>query len=152
MPKPNDQKKTEVVASPRNDRRQRRRFSAAEKARILGEADACTERGQLSELLRREGIYSSQLSAWRSQRDQGGLRGLENDKPGRKPPKDAKDRRIEQLERELAQVQKENRIQKGLLDLQQKAHEILGEALPGIQDTAHDDSSSSSSSARKKSR
>jgi len=48
---------TEVVARPENDRRQRRRFSTEEKARILTEADACTGRGELGELLRREGIY-----------------------------------------------------------------------------------------------
>ena len=56
VPKPKTQA-TEVVAKPQNDRRQRRKFSDEEKERILTEADACTERGQLGELLRREGIY-----------------------------------------------------------------------------------------------
>jgi transposase len=44
----------EVVA-----RAQRRRFSVADKVRILQEADACSEPGQIGALLRREGIYSS---------------------------------------------------------------------------------------------
>ncbi|RMF57075.1 MAG: hypothetical protein D6746_11590, partial [Bacteroidetes bacterium] len=65
MPKPTNHK-TEVIAAAENDRRQRRRFSAEEKERILREADACTERGELAQLLRREGLYSSHLAAWRA--------------------------------------------------------------------------------------
>ncbi len=49
----------------------RRRFSAAYKLRILAEADACTEPGAISALLRREGLYSSHLSTWRAQRAAG---------------------------------------------------------------------------------
>jgi hypothetical protein len=56
VPKPIT-KKTEVIPSPDNDKRQRRKFTAAQKARILAEAAAC-ERGQLGSLLQREGIYS----------------------------------------------------------------------------------------------
>lgn len=84
MPIPKS-KKTEVVASPDNHRRQRRRFSAEDKARILKEADACTERGQLGELLGSEGIYSSQLSTWRAQRDQQSRVGLEPKRPATRP-------------------------------------------------------------------
>ncbi len=151
MPKPKS-KKTEVVASPRRDRRQRRRFSAEEKERILAEADACTERGELGALLRREGLYSSHLSSWRAQREREGAAGLEAKTPGRKPAKDAKDRLIEEQQRKIAKLEKETRIQKGLIDLQRKAHEILGVALPRVEDNDIDDSSSSSNSARKGSR
>ena len=151
MPKPKS-KKTEVVASPDNDRRQRRRFSAEEKTRILKEADACTERGELGELLRREGIYSSHLANWRAQREQQGLTGLEPRRPGPKPAKNAKDRRIEKLEREKARLEKELRISKGLIDLQIKAHEILGIALPRVEDAEIDALSRSSSSAKRRSR
>lgn len=66
MPKPKTNPETEVVPTRQNDRRQRRRFSAEEKARILAEADACTERGQLGKLMHREGIYSSHLTNWRA--------------------------------------------------------------------------------------
>lgn len=150
MPKPKS-KRTEVVASPENDKRQRRHFSAEEKARILAEADACS-RGELGELLRREGIYSSHLTNWRAQLKQKGVEGLEPAKPGRKPAKDAKDRRIEQLEKKTAKLEKELRISQGLIELQQKAHEILGIALPRIEDATEDDSSSSSNSAHRRSR
>ena len=62
MPKPvSSTPATEVVANPEHDRRLRRRFSAEDKRRILEEAHACTERGQLTALLRRERLYSSQL-------------------------------------------------------------------------------------------
>ena len=49
----------------------RRQFTAEYKLRILGEADACTEPGQIGSLLRREGLYSSYLSKWRQQREEG---------------------------------------------------------------------------------
>ena len=45
-----------------------RRFTAACKARLLAQADACTARGQVGPLLRREGLYSSHLTDWRRQR------------------------------------------------------------------------------------
>ena len=107
----------EVEASPEHDRRQRRRFSAEYKERILREADACTERGALGELLRREGIYSSQLSDWRAQREQQGRSGLEAKRPGPKPSKDAKDRQIAELEKRNAKLEKELRISKALIDV-----------------------------------
>lgn len=62
----------------------RRRFTVSYKVKILAEADACTETGQLGELLRREGLYSSHLSTWRRQRDAGALAGLTPKRRGRK--------------------------------------------------------------------
>ena len=62
----------------------RRRFDAPYKLRILVEADRCTQPWQLGALLRREGLYSSLLATWRSQRDQGTMRGLTPKKRGRK--------------------------------------------------------------------
>jgi transposase-like protein len=151
MPKPaKDQ--TEVVAAPQNDRRQRRKFTAEEKLRILGEADRCTTRGAIGELLHREGIYSSHLASWRSQRNRLGVRGLEGQRRGPKPNKDEKDKLIELLERRNAKLEKELRIANGLIDLQKKAHEILGIALPRIEDATEGDSSSSSDSATRRSR
>ena len=52
---------TEVLA-----KAQRRRFTAAEKLRVLREADRCSKPGEVSALLRREGLYSSDLATWRS--------------------------------------------------------------------------------------
>ena len=79
----------------------RRRFDASYKLRILEEADGCTEPGQLGELLRREGLYSSHLTTWRKQRDEGALDGLREKKRGRKAKRrDSKDQELARLRRE----------------------------------------------------
>src|SRR5260370_30599713 len=62
-------------------RARRRRFTGGYRVAILREADACTKPGDVGALLRREGLYSSHLSEWRKQRDQGML----NTKRGRPP-------------------------------------------------------------------
>ena len=54
----------------------RRSFTAEYKARILAEADACTRPGEVGELLRREGLYTSHLTYWRKQRRDGALKEL----------------------------------------------------------------------------
>ncbi len=111
-------------------KRTRRKFTAAEKLRILKEAEACNGRGEVEALLRREGIYSSHLSNWRQQLDLRGREGLRAHKPGRKPRLDAKDRRIRDLERKTAYLERELLISQKLIELQKKAHEVLGIALP----------------------
>src|SRR5256885_15532750 len=63
----------------------RRTFSAAEKLRILNEADACTQPGQIGALLRREGLYSSHLVKWRRVRAAGQLQALAPQLRGPKP-------------------------------------------------------------------
>ena len=55
---------------------QRRAYTAEYKALILSEADACHLPGQIGALLRREGLYSSHLTAWRRHRARGTLAGL----------------------------------------------------------------------------
>ena len=147
MPKPKTNPETEEVPI-----RQRRRFSPEEKARLLAEADACTERGQLGELLRREGIYSSHLTNWPAQLKREGLAGLTAKQPGPKPKRDEKDRLIEKLEKRNVRLEKDLRISKALIEMQKKAHEILGIALPRIEDASEDGSSSSSDSASRRSR
>lgn len=135
MPKPPTvTETTEIVADPANDKRQRRRRSTQEKLRILAEADRCEGRGAISALLRREGIYSSHLTTWRKQLRSGGTAALEAKAPGRKPTRDERDRMIEKLEREKAQLTKKLLIAEKVIELQGKAHEILGIALPRVED------------------
>ena len=69
-PRPGSSPSTDAEVVPRATRRQ---FSAAEKLRILQEADGCTQPGQIGALLRREGLYSSQLAKWRRLRARGQL-------------------------------------------------------------------------------
>ncbi|WP_371878752.1 IS3 family transposase [Conexibacter sp. DBS9H8] len=83
----------------------RRTFTAEYKARILAEADAATGRGQVGELLRREGLYSSLLTEWRKQRDAGALAGLSESR-GRKAV-DKRDREITALKRRAEHAEAE---------------------------------------------
>jgi transposase len=62
----------------------RRRFSAQEKLRVLRLAGACTKPGELSALLRREGLYSSHLTTWRRAQAAGELEALAPKKRGRR--------------------------------------------------------------------
>ena len=133
MPKPPTEKSTEVVADRRNDRAQRRRFTKDYILRILAEADAATERGEISALLRREGLYSSHLHTWRKQLREHGETGLSPKPRGRKPQRDERDRQLDKLAREKAKLEHELLVARKLLELAGKAHEILGVALPGIE-------------------
>lgn len=114
-------------------KKSRRRFSASEKLRIVKAADAVLAggvRGELESLLRREGIYSSHLAAWRKQFGARGAAGLEPGKPGRKPKLDEKDRQLLALTKRTAELERKLAIANALIGLQKKAHEILGIALP----------------------
>ena len=111
----------------------RRRFSAAEKLRIIKAADAALasgERGALGALLRREAIYSSLLSTWRQQMAAHGAAGLSSAKPGRKSKLDDKDRRLLALTKKNVELERKLRVANALIGLQKKAHEIMGIALP----------------------
>jgi transposase len=105
---------------------QRRRFAAAEKLRIVREAAACTKRGDIEALMRREGIYSSLLAGWRKQLELHGSEALAGRKRGPKPKFDAKDKRIEELEKRTAKLEAKLALAGKLLDLQKKAASILG--------------------------
>jgi transposase len=99
----------------------RRTFKLAEKRRIVAEADRCTKRGQVGELLRREGIYSSHLSDWRRALAVGGP----EPRRGRPTKLDPKDRAIAHLERQVARLEREAERAKALLALQKKAFQLL---------------------------
>jgi transposase len=112
----------------------RRRFSAADKLRILKEADACHKPGELGALLRREGLYSSSLTSFRKQRAQGKLRqsSVEKKVTQRKTNEAARQRD----NRQVAQMQKQIQQLTGLLELQKKLSDLLGIHLEGL--TTHD--------------
>lgn len=101
---------TEVVAKAK-----RKRFTAAEKLRILREVDACQGSGEVGALLRREGIYSSYLTTWRRQRERGELEGLAPQKRGPKPDPQAI---------ELAKLRREN---ERLQELLRQAEKVMAE-------------------------
>jgi transposase-like protein len=104
--------------------RRRRRFAAAEKLRILEPAEvalASGERGALEALLRKEGIYSSHLSAWRQQLAAKGSEGLAARKPGRKPNLDAKDRELLAVKKKNADLEQKLNITNAVIALQKKS-------------------------------
>ena len=114
-------------------KRPRRHFSAAEKLRIVKEADRCVasgKRGELEGLMRREGLYSSHLSNWRALLGAHGATGLTAKKAGRKPKFTEAERLNIQLTKRNAELERKLHIANVLIALQKKAHEILGLALP----------------------
>jgi transposase-like protein len=105
----------------------RRRFTAAYKLRVIDQADQCSEPGQIGALLRREGLYSSQLTNWRKQREQGILQGLTPAKRGRKArPRNPLDTRVAELERENQRLQNKLKQAHIIIEAQKKISEILG--------------------------
>ena len=104
----------------------RRRFTVEYKVRILAEADARTEMGHLGELLRREGLYSSHLSNWRRQRDEGVLAGLTSKRRGRKSKaKNPVADENERLRRENGRLKEKLRQAELIIDVQKKVSEML---------------------------
>ena len=104
----------------------RRRFTAEYKLRILAEADACTERGALGELLWREGLYSSHLSTWQKQREEGVLAGLTPKRRGRKAkPRNPLADEVARLERENERLKTKLRQAELVIDVQKKVSEML---------------------------
>lgn len=101
------------------EKAQRRQFSATYRQRILEEADRCTEPGQISALLRREGLYSSHLSTWRQQRTQA----LAAQRRGRKPLPHAQ--RLATLERDNARLREHLAQAQAIIEVQKKLSELL---------------------------
>ena len=112
------------------ERPKRRRFTAEYKLRILQAADACSKPGEIGALLRREGLYTSHLSDWRRQRDEGAVAALERPRGRRRPNPLESDnaelrRRLERAEADLAKARK-------VIEVQGNVSALLGELLtPG---------------------
>jgi transposase len=103
---------------------QRRKFSAEYKLRILAEADAATQPGEIGALLRREGLYSSLLDKWRNQRRKGSLQALAPQKRG--PKVDPLAAENERLHRENARLQQRLQQAETIIDVQKKLSLLLG--------------------------
>ena len=112
----------ELVERPR-----RRRFSAQYKLEILREADACTRPGEIGELLRREGLYSSLLTEWRRARDSGALQALQRPRGRRKA--DPRDGEITRLRRRVERAETELEKARKVIEVQGDVSALLGELL-----------------------
>jgi transposase len=113
----------------------RRRFSAEYKLRIVREAEACTSRGEIGELLRREGLYSSLLTEWRRARDGGALAGLERPRGPKPNPLEAENarlrRRVERAEAELWKARRVIEVQGNVSALLEQLLGTEGASEPG---------------------
>ena len=115
----------EVLAKPK-----RRQFTAAYRLEILEQADRCSEPGEVGRLLRREGLYSSHLAAWRKARRAGALSGLSAKKRGAKPKaSNPLEPQVRELEAEVARLKRELQKAQTILDVQGKVAGLLGFSL-----------------------
>ena len=106
------------------ERAKRRRFTAEYKLCILRKADACKGDGDVGALLRREGLYSSQLAAWRRQRDEIAKAGLKARKRG--PKGKVADPQVKQLKRENARLKRRLERVELMLTIQKKPQRCCG--------------------------
>ena len=117
---------TEVTAKPA-----RRRFTAAYKLSVVERAEGCKEPGEVGRLLRQEGLYSSQLSAWRKAAREGSLQELGKKRGPRKRPPVTKrwKERARELERENRRLREDLRRAHLVVEVQEKMAELLGVGL-----------------------
>jgi transposase len=109
------------------ERPQRRRYSAQYKLKIVQQADACKEPGEVGALLRREGLYTSHLTYWRKQRDDGALEALGRQR-GRKPA-DRRDREIAELRARAERAEGELEKARKVIEVQGKVSALLEQML-----------------------
>lgn len=117
----------------------RRQFSAEYKRRILREAEAATEPGELGALLRREGLYSSNLITWRRQRSRGELAALSPKRRGRKAKAvNPLTKRVAELERDKRRLARKLERAELLLEIQKKASQLLQIPLRSLEEDGSD--------------
>jgi transposase len=121
----------------------RRRFSADYKQRIIREVDAASDSGAIGRILRREGLYASHLSTWRKARGRAERAALEPKKRGPKAsPKNPLQAENAKLKSQNVQLNKKLRRAELIIDFQKKVSQILGIALPALEENDDDEVSS----------
>ena len=121
---------TQVTPEPTLEKRSRRQFTPEYKLRIIAEANAC-KHGEIGALLRREKLYSNQLSDWRREFAEHGVAGLSKSAPGPAASKTPEQRQIEQLEKQVSGLTRKLEIANDCLDLQKKALSMLDRSRNG---------------------
>ncbi|MBV6703544.1 transposase [Kitasatospora aureofaciens] len=125
MASTNDHRTPDPQVEPRSTNR---RFSAAYKQRILAEYDTLDKQGK-GALLRREGLYSSLISAWKSQRDAGAAAAL--GAPAGRPKADPRDKEIAKLKSEVERLEKELGKARTVIEVQGKLSALLDQLATG---------------------
>jgi len=118
----------------------RRRFTAEYKQRILAEVDGASGSGAVGRIIRREGLYSSQLTTWRKARRNSERLALEPKKRGPKPtPENPLQAENTKLKRENVQLHKKLHTAELMIDLQKKVSQLLGITLPVLEQSDDDE-------------
>ena len=118
--------KSDVPNPEVSEKASRRSYTAEYKRLILKEAEVSKGQGQVGALLRREGLYSSNLTAWRHQVERGTLDALSSRKRGPKARKpDPSVRRISEQEKEIQKLRARLRKAELIIDAQKKIAEIF---------------------------
>lgn len=110
----------------------RRQFTAEYKRSMVAQAEACRDDGAIGALLRREGLYSSHLTTWRRQREQGELDALAPRKRGRKSTANPLAEENQRLLKENARLSRRLEQAELIIDVQKKVSALLGISLPGV--------------------
>ena len=120
----------EVIEVPEKARR--RAFTVEYKRKIVKEAESCKGPGEIGALLRREGLFSSHPTTWRQARDRGELApGAATKKRGPKAaPADPRDKKIAELERQIAKVTTRAERAEAIADIQKKLAALFGRPFP----------------------
>ncbi len=121
---------SQVTPDSKLEKRTRRVFKPEYKLRIVQEANAC-KHGELGALLRREKLYSNQLSDWRREYAENGLEGLSKSSPGPAPSKTAEQREVDKLKNQVQKLQNELAIADDCLSIQKKVLSILDRSSNG---------------------
>lgn len=101
----------------------RRTFSAEYKLAILDAYDQLDEQGAKGALLRREGLYGSQILEWRKARDAGALNGLV--RQGRKPAKSKEELEAEKWKARALRAEGKLEKTEAALEALGKLHALL---------------------------
>jgi transposase-like protein len=109
----------------RVERARRRQFTVGYKLRLLTEADGARTPGEIGAILRREGLYSSHLAAWRRQREEGILHALTPRRRGR-PTHSPEQRELARLRQENARLGQRLAAAEAVIDIQKKVSVLLG--------------------------
>lgn len=108
---------------------QRRKFGAEDKQRILEETDRAAGHGGIGAILRREGIYSSTLHAWRKERATAVQKAF-SQKRGPQSKRHPLASENERLRRQNQRLQEELEKAHIIIDVQKKVAKLLGHPIP----------------------
>ncbi len=125
MASSNDHRVPDPQVEPRSTNR---RFSAAYKQRVLTEYERLDKQGK-GALLRQEGLYSSLIAAWKSQRDTGAAQALAA--PAGRPKADPRDKEIAKLKAENARLETALGKARTVIEVQGKLSALLDQLAPG---------------------